>query len=82
MPFPDDHFGVAMSTTVMEEVDANRMLAEMVRVTKPGGRVAVVVRATDLPWVVNLTLREELKTKVEASSGPIAERGCADASLC
>ena len=81
MPFPDDHFDVTMSTTVMEEVDADRMLAEMVRVTKPGGRVAVVVRAVDIPWVANLTLREKLKAVSESSTGGVEEQGCADASL-
>jgi SAM-dependent methyltransferase len=47
-PLPSDSFDVTVSFTVMEEVDADRMLAEIVRVTRPGGRVGVVVRATDL----------------------------------
>jgi len=81
MPFPDACFDVTMSATVMEEVDADRMLAEMVRVTKSGGRVAVITRAVDIPWVANLPLRDELKAKVEATSGSVQERACADASL-
>ena len=36
LPFSDNSFDVTMSVTVIEEVDADRMLAEMVRVTKPG----------------------------------------------
>jgi len=38
---------LTLSCTVLEEGDADRMLAEMIRVTKPGGRVAVIVRAID-----------------------------------
>jgi ubiquinone/menaquinone biosynthesis C-methylase UbiE len=81
LPFPDNSFDVTMSVTVIEEVDAGQMLAEMVRVTKPGGRVAVVARAIDMPFLRNLRLRAELKAKVEASGGNVAEQGCADASL-
>jgi ubiquinone/menaquinone biosynthesis C-methylase UbiE len=84
LPFPDSSVDVTMSSTVIQRVDADRMLAEMVRVTKPGGRVAVVGHAHDLPRWVNLPLRGELKTKVEApgwadeSGHP---RGCDEASL-
>jgi ubiquinone/menaquinone biosynthesis C-methylase UbiE len=84
MPFPDSSFDVAMSSTVIQRVDADRMLPEMVRVTKPGGRVAVVGHAHDMPRWVNLPLRADLKAKVEApgwadeSGHP---RGCDEASL-
>jgi ubiquinone/menaquinone biosynthesis C-methylase UbiE len=84
LPFPDSSFDVTMSSTVIQRVDADRMLAEMVRATKPGGRVAVVGHAHDMPRWVNLPLRMELKAKVEApgwadeSGHP---RGCDDASL-
>lgn len=83
LPFPDHSFDVTLSVTVIEEVDANRMLAEMVRVTKPGGRVGVVARAMDMPFLMNLRLRAELRAKVEAPGaiGNVAEQGCADASL-
>jgi ubiquinone/menaquinone biosynthesis C-methylase UbiE len=81
--FPDNSFDVTMSVTVIEEVDANRLLAEMVRVTKPGGRVAVIARAIDLPFLMNVRLQSELKAKVDAPGaiGNVAERACADASL-
>jgi ubiquinone/menaquinone biosynthesis C-methylase UbiE len=84
LPFPDNSFDVAMSSTVIQRVDADRMLPEMVRVTKPGGRVAVVGHAHDMPRWVNLPLRAALKTRVEApgwadeSGHPC---GCDDASL-
>jgi len=81
LPFTDSQFDVTMACTVLEEGDAYRMLAEMVRVTKSGGRVAVIVRSIDMPWWVNLPLRVDLKTKVEAQAGNVQEQGCADASL-
>jgi ubiquinone/menaquinone biosynthesis C-methylase UbiE len=84
LPFPEARFDVTMSSTVIQRVDADRKLAEMVRVTKSGGRVAVVGHAHDIPQWVNLPLRAELKAKIEApgwggTSGH--ERGCDDASL-
>jgi SAM-dependent methyltransferase len=81
LPFPDNHVDVALSFTVLEEGNADRMLAELVRVTKPGGRVAVITRAIDIPLVVNLPLRPELKTKVQIPRGFVDAQGCADASL-
>ena len=83
LPFPDDSFDVTMSMTVIEEVDARQMLTEMVRVTKPGGRVAVISRAMDMPFRMNLRLQAELQAKVDAPGalGSVAARGCADASL-
>jgi ubiquinone/menaquinone biosynthesis C-methylase UbiE len=83
LPFPENSFDVTMSMTVIEEADAQQMLAEMVRVTKPGGRVAVIARAMDVPFLMNLRLPAELKAKVDVPGllGSVAERGCADASL-
>ena len=83
LPFADDTFDVTMSVTVIEEADADRMLAEMVRVTKPGGRVAVIARAHDIAFPMNLRLSAGLKAKVEAPGiiGSVSPQGCADASL-
>lgn len=81
LPFPDEHVDVVLSFTVLEEGNADRMLGELVRVTKPGGRIAVMVRALDIPWVVNVPLRPELKAKVQTPRGFVASDGCADASL-
>jgi SAM-dependent methyltransferase len=86
LPFPDNAFDVVYSCTVMEEVDADRMLAELVRIAKAGGRVAVGVRAVDRgPWT-NLPLPAPLKDKIErpvgaAGGAGMHEHGCADASL-
>ncbi len=84
LPFAADQFDATLSFTVLEEGDADRMLAEFARVTKPGGKVAVIVRSTDMPRWVNLRLSNELKKKVEAPQllgGNVQENGCADASL-
>ena len=82
LPFPDHHFDVVMTATVMELLDADRMLHELIRVVRPGGRVVVVVRAVDMPSFVNLPLRPALKARVEAlPNGTATPRGCADASL-
>jgi len=81
LPFPDEHVDVVLSFTVLEEGNADRMLGELVRVTRPGGRIAVMVRALDIPWVVNVPLRPELKAKVQTPRGFVASDGCADASL-
>jgi SAM-dependent methyltransferase len=81
LPFPDNHVDVALSFTVLEEGNADRMLTELVRVAKPGGRVAVMVRAIDIPLVVNVPLRPELKSKAQTPRGFVGAEGCADASL-
>jgi ubiquinone/menaquinone biosynthesis C-methylase UbiE len=51
---------------VMQRVDADRMLTAMIRVTRPGGRVAVVGHAHDMPQWVNLPLPPARKAKSEA----------------
>jgi SAM-dependent methyltransferase len=84
LPFPDNSMDLTLSCTVLEEGDAGRMLAEMIRVTKPGGRVAVIVRAVDVPSWVNLPLSPELRAKVSSPGlfgAGVAPGGCADATL-
>jgi SAM-dependent methyltransferase len=83
LPFPDGHFDVTMAVTIIEELDADRMLGEMVRVTRPGGRVAVIARAMDVPFLMNLPLGASLLSKVEAPGviGQVTPQGCADRSL-
>jgi hypothetical protein len=73
-----------LSSTVFEEGDAELMLSEIVRVTRPGGRVGIVVRAVDMPFWVNLPLEPALKAKVDAPGmigGGMAPKGVADMSL-
>ena len=82
LPFPDRSFDVSMSFTVIQAVDADRMLGEMMRVTKPGGRIGILANAADRSNIINLPLRTELKTKAEARQRRVPNpRGCADASL-
>ena len=82
LPFADNSFDVALSVTVMEEGDADRMLAELVRVTKPGGRVAAIVRGDDCPALLTLPLRPEVHAKAaRAVAAGVVERGCADGTL-
>ena len=84
LPFPDGSFDVAMASTVIQRVNADRMMAEMVRITKPGGRVAVVGHAHDMPLWVNLPLGATLKSKVESppwTNDSGHDLGCDDATL-
>jgi SAM-dependent methyltransferase len=84
LPLPDDSIDVTLACTVLEEGDADRMLKELVRVTKPGGRVAVIVRAVDIPAWVNVPLSQVLRAKVSVPGlfgAGVASGGCADATL-
>jgi SAM-dependent methyltransferase len=85
LPYRDAQFDAAVCTTVIEEGDADRMLAELARVTRPGGRIAVVTRSVDMDWWINLPVPRELKRRLDAlgtSTGSgVGDRGCADASL-
>ena len=84
LPLPDGTVDVALSSTVFEEGDAELMLSEIVRVTRPGGRIGIIVRAIDMPFWVNLPLAPALKAKVDAPGiigGGAAPKGVADMSL-
>ena len=82
IPLAANSVDVALSFTVMEEGDADRMLAELVRVTKSGARIAAIVRATDMPSWVNLPLSAAVRAKADQpgmASGGAAAAGCAAA---
>ena len=84
LPFDDNSMDVAFSSTVIQRVNADLMLPEMLRVTKSGGRVAVLGHAHDMNRWVNLRLNPDLKARIE--SPPWVEdrghpMGCDDASL-
>ncbi|HML11565.1 MAG TPA: methyltransferase domain-containing protein [Stellaceae bacterium] len=81
LPFPDATFGCVFSVTVFEECDAEKALAEAIRVTKPGGRIAIAVRAIDLPQWWNLDLPEPILRKANATPRSVGPGGVADASL-
>jgi SAM-dependent methyltransferase len=85
IPLADGSVDVALSFTVLEEGDADRMLAELVRVTRPGGRVAAIVRAVDMPAWVSVPLSADILAKAEQqrgmANGGVAAAGCGDRSL-
>jgi SAM-dependent methyltransferase len=81
LPFPDQTFDCVFSVTVLEECDAEKAIAEMMRVARPGGRVGIVVRAIDLPQWWNLKLPPAIRAKVDVPPQSVGPAGVADASL-
>ncbi len=85
LPYEDDRFDVAFCATVVEECDAEKMIAGMARVVRPGGRVVVLSRVLDMDWWVGLPIDRDLRRKLEAfapSTGSgVGPGGCADARL-
>jgi SAM-dependent methyltransferase len=82
LPFANDLFDVAYSVTAFEECDADRAIAELVRVSRPGGRVGVAVRGTDMPKVVNVAGSPELmRAFINMPGAGHAPGGCGDISL-
>jgi SAM-dependent methyltransferase len=81
LPFEAESFDCAYSVTVFEECDADRAIAEAMRVLRPGGRVGLAVRALDMSQWWNLTLPEAILRKVEAPPHSVAPGGVADRSL-
>lgn len=81
LPFPDATFDHAFTVTVLEECDADRALAELHRVVRPGGRVGVIVRAIDMAQWWHLDLPETIRRKVDIPPQSVGTRGVADASL-
>ena len=52
LPFPDEHFQIATVAFGLRNVtDTDRGLAEMVRVTRPGGRVAILEFSQPRGWL-------------------------------
>jgi SAM-dependent methyltransferase len=61
LPFRDHSFGATVAVTVLEFVpDPAEVLAEMARVTQPGGRIVVGALNPRRPW--GLWQRRELRT--------------------
>ncbi len=60
LPLPDDTFDVAVAVTLLEFADdPQRIIDELVRVTRPGGRIAVATLNPSSPW--GLAHRRELR---------------------
>jgi len=81
LPFADQTFDCIFSVTMLEECDADRAIAEMVRVARPGARIGLVARATDLPQWWNLALPPEIRAKADVPPQSVGAGGVADASL-
>jgi SAM-dependent methyltransferase len=81
LPFADDSYDCVFSVTVLEECDADRAIAEMTRVAKPGGRIGVIVRAIDMPQWWNVPVPEAMLRKIETPPQSVGPKGVADASL-
>jgi SAM-dependent methyltransferase len=81
LPFAPDSFDCLFSVTVLEECDADRALAEMVRVVRPGGRLGVIVRSLDLPQWWNVAVPEPIRRKIVTPPQSVGATGVADASL-
>lgn len=60
LPLPDDTFDVAVAVTLLEFADdPQRIVDELARVTRPGGRIAVATLNPNSPW--GLAHRRELR---------------------
>ena len=81
LPFAAASFDCLFSITVLEECDADRALAEMVRVARPGGRVGVIVRSIDLPQWWSVAMPEPFRHRMVTPPQSVAAKGVADASL-
>lgn len=81
LPFPDATFDGVFSVTVLEECDADRAIAEIVRVARPGARIGIVVRAIDLDQWWNLELSGPLRAKTKMPPQSVGVGGVADRSL-
>lgn len=81
LPFGDASFDCIFSVTVLEECDADRALAEMVRVARPGGRIGVIVRSIDLPQWWSVEVPETLRQRAFTPPQSVGAKGVADASL-
>jgi SAM-dependent methyltransferase len=81
LPFPEATFGCVFSVTVLEECNADRAISEIIRVARRGGRIAIAVRAIDLPQWWNLEIPDAIRRKITPTPRSVGAGGVADASL-
>ena len=81
LPFERDTFDAAYSITVLEECHAERAVTELIRVVKPGGRVAIVVRAIDMAQWWNLPVPDDIRAKIEMPAASVHGDGVATAEI-
>lgn len=81
IPFPDSTFDCAFSVTVLEECNADRAIAEICRVVKPGGRIGLIVRAIDMPQWWSLDVPQAIRARAFEPPQSVGKGGVADKSL-
>ena len=81
LPFADQCFDCVFSVTVLEECDADKAIAEMIRVVRPGGRVGIVVRSIDVQQWWNFPVAGGVQTRAETPPQSVGRGGVADMSL-
>lgn len=81
LPFDRGAFDAAYTVTVLEECNAERAVAELVRVVKPGGRIAIIVRAIDLPQWWNMPISTNIRAKIEMPAASVSANGIATAAI-
>ncbi|MEZ5854691.1 MAG: methyltransferase domain-containing protein [Hyphomicrobiaceae bacterium] len=81
LPFPDSSFDCALTVTVLEECDAKQAIREMMRVTRPAGRIGIIVRAIDMPQWWSMDLDPALSERANKPPPSVAPLGVADKRL-
>lgn len=81
LPFEDNSFDAAYSITVFEECNAQTAIAELTRVVRPGGRIAIAVRGIDLHQWWNLKLSAQVRAKISLPAPSVAPQGVASSEL-
>lgn len=81
IPFPDNTFDGVFSVTVLEECNADRAIAEIVRVVKPGRAVGLIVRAIDMPQWWSFDIPSTLQARANLPPQSVGAGGVADKSL-
>ena len=81
LPFASNTFDAAYTITVLEECNAKRAIAELKRVVKPAGHIAIIVRAIDLAQWWNLPVTPEIRAKIARPAASVSADGIATAAL-
>jgi demethylmenaquinone methyltransferase/2-methoxy-6-polyprenyl-1,4-benzoquinol methylase len=76
LPFPDDHFQIACVAFGLRNVtDTERGIAEMVRVTRPGGRVAILEFSRPRGWFFGRMYRFYFRRLLPLVGGLVSRNG-------
>jgi demethylmenaquinone methyltransferase/2-methoxy-6-polyprenyl-1,4-benzoquinol methylase len=76
LPFPDNHFQIACVAFGLRNVtDTDRGIAEMVRVTRPGGRVAILEFSRPRGWFFGRMYRLYFRRLLPLVGGLVSRNG-------